>query len=87
MIELFRRANTGSFRIESGIADGKSVASIVDGSLYSLDSAQTASALFVKRQATSVMSVFVAGLLDGDHQSSSGVERTAHSRDRASYLF
>ena len=38
MIELFRRANTGSFRINQGLLVVNQFASIVDGSLYALDS-------------------------------------------------
>jgi beta-lactamase class A len=38
MIELFRRANTGSFRMDQGLLIVNQFASIVDGSLYSLDS-------------------------------------------------
>jgi len=37
MIELFRRANTGSFRMEQGLLLVNGFASIVDGSSYSLD--------------------------------------------------
>ena len=37
MIELFRRANTGSFRIDQGLLMVNQFASIVDGSPYSLD--------------------------------------------------
>jgi len=38
MIELFRRANTGSFRMNQGLLLVNQFASIVDGSLYALDS-------------------------------------------------
>lgn len=38
MIELFRRANTGSFRMNQGLLVVNQFASIVDGSLYALDS-------------------------------------------------
>lgn len=38
MIELFRRANTGSFRMSQGLLMVNQFASIVDGSPYSLDS-------------------------------------------------
>jgi beta-lactamase class A len=38
MIELFRRANTGSFRMDQGLLMVNQFASIVDGSLYALDS-------------------------------------------------
>ena len=38
MIELFRRANTGSFRMNQGLLLVNQFASIVDGSLYGLDS-------------------------------------------------
>jgi beta-lactamase class A len=38
MIELFRRANTGSFRMNQGLLMVNQFASIVDGSLYALDS-------------------------------------------------
>lgn len=37
MIELFRRANTGSFRMDQGLLMVNQFASIVDGSTYSLD--------------------------------------------------
>jgi len=37
MIELFRRANTGSFRMDQGLLMVNQFASIVDGSLYALD--------------------------------------------------
>jgi beta-lactamase class A len=37
MIELFRRANTGSFRMDQGLLMVNQFASIVDGSPYSLD--------------------------------------------------
>jgi len=37
MIELFNRANTGSFRMDQGLLMVNQFASIVDGSLYSLD--------------------------------------------------
>lgn len=37
MIELFRRANTGSFRMDQGLLIVNQFASIVDGSLYALD--------------------------------------------------
>ncbi|HXL86899.1 MAG TPA: serine hydrolase [Gemmatimonadaceae bacterium] len=37
MIELFRRANTGSFRMNQGLLLVNQFASIVDGSLYALD--------------------------------------------------
>jgi beta-lactamase class A len=37
MIELFRRANTGSFRMEQGLLMVNHFASIVDGSPYQLD--------------------------------------------------
>jgi beta-lactamase class A len=37
MIELFRRANTGSFRMDQGLLMVNQFASIVDGSSYSLD--------------------------------------------------
>jgi beta-lactamase class A len=37
MIELFRRANTGSFRMSQGLLLVNQFASIVDGSLYALD--------------------------------------------------
>jgi beta-lactamase class A len=37
MIELFRRANTGSFRMNQGLLMVNQFASIVDGSLYALD--------------------------------------------------
>jgi beta-lactamase class A len=37
MIELFRRANTGSFTMSQGLMIVNQFASIVDGSLYSLD--------------------------------------------------
>jgi beta-lactamase class A len=38
MVELFRRANTGSFRMNQGLLLVNQFASIVDGSLYALDS-------------------------------------------------
>jgi beta-lactamase class A len=38
MIELFRRANTGSFRMNQALLIVNRFASIVDGSLYALDS-------------------------------------------------
>jgi beta-lactamase class A len=38
MIELYRRANTGSFRMNQGLLLVNQFASIVDGSLYALDS-------------------------------------------------
>jgi beta-lactamase class A len=38
MIELLRRANTGSFRMDQGLLMVNQFASIVDGSLYALDS-------------------------------------------------
>ena len=37
MIELFRRANTGSFRMDQGLLLVNQFASLVDGSSYSLD--------------------------------------------------
>jgi beta-lactamase class A len=37
MIELFRRANTGSFRMDQGLLMVNQFASIADGSLYALD--------------------------------------------------
>ena len=37
MIELFRRANTGSFRMDQGLLMVNQFASLVDGSPYSLD--------------------------------------------------
>src|SRR5690348_1195348 len=37
MIELFRRANTGSFRMDQGLMMVNQFASLVDGSPYSLD--------------------------------------------------
>ena len=37
MIELFRRANTGSFRMDQGLLMVNQFASLVDGSLYALD--------------------------------------------------
>jgi beta-lactamase class A len=37
MIELFRRANTGSFRMDQGLLMVNQFASIVDGTSYSLD--------------------------------------------------
>jgi beta-lactamase class A len=37
MIELFNRANSGSFRMDQGLLMVNQFASIVDGSLYSLD--------------------------------------------------
>ena len=37
MIELFRRANTGSFRMDQGLMMVNQFASLVDGSAYSLD--------------------------------------------------
>ncbi len=38
MIELFRRANTGSFRMNQGLLLVNQFASLADGSLYALDS-------------------------------------------------
>jgi beta-lactamase class A len=37
MVELFRRANTGSFRMDQGLLMVNQFASIIDGSPYSLD--------------------------------------------------
>src|SRR5437016_14193149 len=37
MIELFRRANTGSFRMDQGLLMVNQFASLVDGSPYTLD--------------------------------------------------
>src|SRR6266550_4376450 len=37
MIELFRRANTGSFRMDQGLMMVNQFASLVDGSPYTLD--------------------------------------------------
>src|SRR6267378_1180834 len=49
MIELFRRANTGSFRMNQGLLMVNQFASIVDGSLYSLDSSSDSDTTLYRR--------------------------------------
>jgi beta-lactamase class A len=49
MIELFRRANTGSFRMNQGLLLVNQFASIVDGSLYSLDSSSDSDSTLYRR--------------------------------------
>ncbi len=49
MIELFRRANTGSFRMDQGLLMVNQFASIVDGSLYALDSSSDSDSTLYRR--------------------------------------
>jgi beta-lactamase class A len=49
MIELFRRANTGSFRMDQGLLMVNRFASIVDGSPYSLDMASDSDSTLYRR--------------------------------------
>jgi beta-lactamase class A len=49
MIELFRRANTGSFRMDQGLLMVNQFASIVDGSPYSLDLASDSDSTLYRR--------------------------------------
>jgi len=49
MIELFRRANTGSFRMNQGLLMVNQFTSIVDGSLYSLDSSSDSDTTLYRR--------------------------------------
>ena len=49
MIELFRRANTGSFRMNQGLLMVNQFASIVDGSLYALDSGSDSDSTLYRR--------------------------------------
>jgi beta-lactamase class A len=49
MIELFRRANTGSFRMDQGLLLVNQFASLVDGSPYSLDPASDSDSSLYRR--------------------------------------
>ena len=49
MIELFRRANTGSFRMNQSLLLVNEFASIVDGSLYALDSSSDSDTTLYRR--------------------------------------
>ena len=49
MIELFRRANTGSFSMNQGLLLVNQFASIADGSLYSLDSSSDSDSTLYRR--------------------------------------